>query len=401
MKKKLLFIINTMGRAGAETALVTLLKKLDSMGEFDISLYTIIPRGELFASVPKNIHILNHRVSCGSVLSMSGRTAIFFRTFYSFFYHLSGLRLLPYMCRNIVLQKKSGHFQFDKLLWRLLAEGVPEQNDNYDLAVAFIEGASAYYLAKKVRAAHKAAFIHIDYNMAGYTPMMDQNCYDCADRIFAVSKEAGQKFIDAYPKYSDKVMLFRNILDKDEIARKAEMGCGFTDGFEGIRLLTVGRLVYQKGYDIAIEALAQLIKCNYNVRWYVLGEGPQRKFLEHLIKKYKVSESFVLLGATDNPYPYIKQADIYVQATRFEGKSCAVEEAQILNKPIVASDCTGNREQIIPDYDGILFPLGTENLVNTLKRVLNNPNILKVFSLHTEEKTLIFPDDLNNLLELI
>lgn len=401
MKKKLLFINNTMGRAGAETALIELLRKLDDMGEFDISLYTIIPRGELFDSVPENVRILNHHVSSGSVQSTTGQAAILLRTLYSCFYRLTGFRMVPYIFRNIAVQKKSGHIQIDKVLWRLLAEGVPPQKEYYDLAIAYIEGASAYYLADKVRAKHKAAFIHIDYKMAGYLPMMDQNCYDCTERVFVVSNEVGEKFSAVYPQYHDKVVLFRNMLDIEGITRKSEAGRGFEDGFEGIRLITVGRLNYQKGYDIAIEALAQIKKDGYNVRWYVLGEGSERPNLERIINKFDVRNDFILLGATDNPYPFIKQADIYVQATRFEGKSIAVEEAQVLRKPIVASDCTGNKEQIISNYDGILFTLNRENLVETLECLIDNPNKQKELSNHIAERKLVYPEDLDNLLALI
>ncbi len=401
MKKKLLFIINTMGRAGAETALIELLKKLDALGEFELSLYTIIPRGELFSRVPDNVRILNRCISCGSVLSAAGRAAIFFRAVYSFFYHLTGFRMLPYLFSNIAQQKKTGHVQYDKLLWRLLAEGTPARKESYDLAVAYIEGAAAYYLSDRVRADHKAAFIHIDYQQAGYLPMMDRNCYDYVERIFVVSNEVGRKFISLYPQYHEKVFLFRNILDCEGIVRKAENGVGFEDGFTGVRLVTVGRLTYQKGYDIAVDVMAQLRADGYHVRWYIIGEGPERSNLERLTESLGVKDDFILLGAKDNPYPYIKQADIYVHATRFEGKSIAIEEAQVLQKPIVASDCTGNTEQITPDYDGILLTLNKDNLVRSLEWLIDRPDIQKELSLHSAERKLVYPEDLNNLLDLM
>lgn len=402
MKKKLLFIINTMGRAGAETALAQLLKRLDSMGEFDLSLYAVIPCGELFNRVPDNVHILNKHRYNNSVLSLAGRVRIVQTVIYSFFNKLTGFKLIGYMIKNVREQKSSGRkLQYDKLLWRLLADGCPEVEGTYDLAVAYLEGASAYCLADKVNAVHKAAFIHIDYRKAGYTRFMDQNCYRKTERIFVVSNEVGESFCSVYPEYRDKIRLFRNLLDREEIRQKAEEKTGFTDTFNGIRLLTVGRLHYQKGHDIAIEALAKLQKDGYNVRWYVIGEGMEKNRLKQLIKKYGVEDSFFLLGARENPYPYIKQADIYVHATRFEGKSIAIEEAQILGKTIVASDCTGNREQIESEYDGILLPLNVENLVCSLERVIDNPKLREKLAAHVQEKKLEYPEDLDGLLELL
>ncbi len=402
MRKKLLFIINTMGRAGAETALIELLKKLDDIGGYDLFLYTVIPCGELFDRIPDPVKVINKHVSKSSVLSVPGRLCILRAVIFSFFYKLTGVRLLGYMIDNIKEQKASGRrLQYDKLLWRLLADGRPRIEGSYDLAVAYIEGAATYCLADKVKARHKAAFIHIDYQEAGYTPRMDQACYNKVEKIFAVSKEVGEKFCSVYPEYKNKVRLFRNLLDRENILRKAEEGVGFTDNFEGIRLVTVGRLHYQKGYDIAIEALARLRKDGYPVRWYVIGEGMERRNLETLIKKYSVEEYFILMGAKDNPYPYMKQADIYVHATRFEGKSIAIEEAQILGKPIVASDCTGNTEQIKSGYDGVLLTLSVENLVHELERLIDEPNLQTEYAKHVLEKKMEFPEDLECMLALL
>ncbi len=401
MKKKLLFIINTMGRAGAETALTELLNRLDAMGDFDLSLYAMIPCGEMFHRVPDRVRILNKHRYNGSLLSFPGRIQIAKSILSSFFYRMTGFRMTGYLLHNIKEQRASGNrIQYDKLLWRLLANGQPAMKETYDLAVSFIEGASAYFLADKVSARHKAAFIHIDYNRAGYTPFMDRNCFSGMEKIFVVSDEVGEKFCSVYPEYRNKIQLFRNLLDIEGI-RARSRDEGFLDSFQGIRLVTVGRLHPQKGYDIAIEALSRLKRDGYPVRWYILGEGMERKRLEMLIKKYGVEDSFLLLGAKDNPYPYIKQADLYVHATRYEGKSIAIEEAQILGKAIVASDCTGNREQIIPGYDGTLLTLNTENLARELERLIDDQVLRQTYETHVLEKRFEFPEDLDGMLAIL
>lgn len=399
--KKILFVINTMGRAGAETALINLMNKLLSMGEYELSLYAIIPRGELFEWVPKDVHILNKGYSCDSVLSPAGRMAIMGQSVRAFCKHLNGLRMLPEMLRNVRSQKKeTGRIQPDKVLWRLLAASASAPEEEYDLAVAYIEGAAAYYLADKVKAKKKAAFIHIDYQKAGYTRAMDQGCYDRIDRVFTVSDEVKNKFCAVYPEYKDKTLLFRNLLDQERIRSRAKE-TGFTDGFDGIRLVTVGRLHYQKGYDIAIEACARLREMGYNVRWNILGEGPERGNLEKMIEKFGMQEHFVLMGAVDNPYPYVNEATIYVHATRFEGKSIAIEEAQVLGKTIVASDCTGNTEQIIHDVDGLMLTLNVDNLTETLKYAFDHPEVCERLRENVKKKQLDHPEDLRAMLSLM
>jgi len=399
--KKVLFLVNTMGQAGAETALIALFQEMLRLQEYDLSLYALIPRGEMFDRVPKQVHIVNRRYSNGSVLSAAGRFMIFRRIARAFFYRLTGFRMLPYLIRNYRLQKSRGKVLYDKLFWRLLAEGTPALPDAYDLAVAYIEGASVYYLADHVQAKQKASFLHIDYAAAGYHPMMDQGCYDRIDRIFVVSAEAGKRFLDVYPQYADKVQLFRNIVDRHAVLAKAEAGGGFPDDFTGTRLVSVGRLAYQKGYDIAVQAIAKVVADGYAARWYVIGEGPERKALELLIIKYGMQEHFLLLGAKDNPYPYILGADLYVQPSRFEGWGIAVEEALILQKPVLAANCTGIAEQIETGKNGILFPLSVEQLARQLEWLMDHPKELRALAAGTLPQNGQPTDGLSRLLSMI
>ena len=128
----------------------------------------------------------------------------------------------------------------------------------------------------------------------------------------------------------------------------------------------MGRLTYQKAYDIAVSAMKKIKDAGYRARWYVLGEGDQREALEKQIHALGLERDFKLLGAVDNPYPYYRGCDIYVHATRFEGKSIAVQEAQILGCAIVASDCNGNREQIENGVDGVLCGFSTAGISESI-----------------------------------
>ena len=121
------------------------------------------------------------------------------------------------------------------------------------------------------------------------------------------------------------------------------------------RLLTVGRLTSQKAYEIAIDAMKLLKEKGVQAHWYVLGEGELREVLQRQINRLGLEKDFLLLGAVENPYPYYAQCDLYVHATRFEGKSIAVQEAKILGCPILVSDCNGNREQVKDGVDGYVF----------------------------------------------
>lgn len=354
--KKILFVINTMGRAGAETAFLELLKKIDR-SEYEIFLYVLMGQGEMSSKLPEYVQVLNRSLSSLSVLTDRGRMRMALTVSRAFWAHGAWGGKLYGMIQNLAGMMKRKRVQASKLFWRVLSDGADRFETEFDLAVAWLEGGSAYYVADHVRAVRKAAFLHIDYENAGYTRKMDRACWRQYDRIFAVSGEVKEHFQSFYPEYAQKVCVFNNYINQDAIRARAKEPGGFSDDFDGIRLLTVGRLTYQKAYDIAVEAMSILKAAGWHVRWYVLGEGEQRRSLEKKIAAFGLKEDFLLLGAVENPYPYYEQSDIYIHATRFEGKSIALQEAQTLGCAIVASDCDGNRELIEDGKDGILCAL--------------------------------------------
>ncbi len=377
-KKSILFVINTLGMGGAERALIALLSALP-YDRIDLYLYVMMNRGELFVQVPSRIHILNEEPDSGSVLDQAGRRKMAGIVLKSCLKNFNLIRKFPYLLSNYLQQRKRGKVQPEKLFWRLVSDGAPVFDQKFDLAVAYLEGASTYYVADHVKAEHKAAFIHIDYVNAGYTPQMDHHCYDKMEKIFVVSQGVSDSFLKVYPQYQDKTERMSNMLDEYRIKQMAKKGPGFTDGFKGKRILTIGRLHPQKAYDISIPAMKLLKDAGYPVRWYVLGEGPERPNLEKMISDLGLKNDFILLGAKMNPYPYLDEADIYIHATRFEGKSIAIEEAQTLGKAIIASDCTGNREEITNGVDGFLIPLDSQEIFKAAARLLDDEALLDKF----------------------
>lgn len=398
--KKVLFVINTLGCAGAETALIELLKSLDEK-EYEISLYVLMGQGEMIDKIPGNVKLLNDHYCKESVLSKQGKQAMIKTVWRTFWKNGDVFGKFSYIIRTFSAMRSTGKIQPDKILWRVISDGSPRFEETYDLAVAYLEGGSTYYVAEHVKAKKKAAFIHIDYESSGYTKAMDRNCFDKIDRIFTVSDEVKKHFLNVYPKYQDKVMVFHNIINQDEIRKKAEEGTGFEDHFDGVRLLTVGRLTYQKAYDIAIDAMKLIKDRGYKVRWYILGEGSERPALEKKVKELGLEKEFLMPGAASNPFPYYKQADIYVHATRFEGKSIAIQEAQTLGCTIVASDCNGNREQIIQDEDGLLCQLDPESIAEAVISLAEDKEKRIRLGNAAKEKDIVHKGEIKLLLELM
>ena len=385
--KKILFVINTLGRAGAEKALTELLKRLND-NKYEVYLYVIMGQGELIHDIPSHVRVLNSRYDDSSVLTAAGRHQMAKKVCGAFFRNGSLFKKTGLLIKNMIVMAKSRRFSADKLLWRILSEGAQRFDISFDLAVAWLEGASAYYVAEYVKAGKKVVFIHIDYESAGYTRELDQGCYEDYDKIYTVSEEVRSHFLAFYPEYEGKTDVFHNIINKEEILRKAGEGGGFADGYEGFRILSVGRLTWQKAYDVAIEAMKILKDKEYQIRWYVLGEGDQRKKLEKKIKKLDLQEDFRLLGAVDNPYPYYVQTDLYVQAGRYEGKSIAIQEAQVLGCAVIASDRSGNREQIVDGEDGMLCELSPEAVAESVEKLYRDEEKRRAFKKAVQLKNL-------------
>lgn len=401
---RILFVINTLGQAGAETALLSLLQTLArEKGEarYEISLYVLTGQGEMASRLPADVRLLNKKYREESVLTAKGRKYLKKTVLKAMFTRGTVVKLFPYLVKNTCAMLGKKRLLPDKLLWRVLSDGGMVLPEEYDLAVSYLEGGAAYFVADHVKAAKKAAFIHVDYEKAGYTRALDKDCYLAFDKIFTVSDEVREAFLKAYPELPDKTEVFHNILNKEEIVRRAEEGEGFTDGFTGMRLLSVGRLTAQKAFEVSVDAMKRLKDAGKNVRWYVLGEGGQRKKLQEQIDALGLTEDFILYGAVNNPYPFMKQADIYVHASRFEGKSIAIQEAQILGKPMVVSDCSGNREQVCHGRDGLMCGLTPDSLAENIMLLLEDEALRRKLGAAAAKKNADAAEEIQKLLSML
>ncbi len=398
--KKILFVMNTMGRAGAEMALLELLRALKIRG-VELSLFVLTGQGEMIDKLPDGVTLLNKDYHNVSVLSAEGKKVLAKSSLKALFKRANCIRLLPYLLKNLMPMLKNKKILPDKLLWRCFSDAAPHFEKEYDLAVAYIEGGSTYYVMDHVKAKKKAAFFHVDYNMAGYTRALDKECYLKYDAVFPISNEVKDSFLQTYPECESITTVFNNLINKDRILEMSKQKGGFEDDYKGLRILTVGRLTAQKDFAQSVEAMKLLKDKGINARWYILGEGEQRDELEKLISKLELQEDFFLLGAVDNPYPYMLQSDIYVHATRFEGKSIAIQEAQVLACPLLVSNCSGNREQVIHGVDGLICELTPLDICDGVIELVSDMEKAKRYGREAAKRHMGSDAELDKLLSLI
>ena len=167
---------------------------------------------------------------------------------------------------------------------------------------------------------------------------------------------------------------------------QAQIENNFEYATNGLKIITVGRLSFEKGFDRLIRILKKLER-DFEFELWILGEGPERQKLEDLIDSEKV-ESVKLLGYQNNPYAFLKKADLYVCSSLFEGYSTSVAEARILGVPVLTTECAGMDEILEKGKYGIIVENNDSALYCGLERVLTDPSLLDKFSLHDIRYTL-------------
>lgn len=399
--KSILFVINTMGVGGGERSLLELLRHMD-LECYEVSLFVLTNQGELISQIPERIHLLNTEYFPVSVLNRSGKRRLFKTALRAMVTRGTVLKRLGYLLSNLSEMLRKGEVRKDKLLWKILSDGAPRWDKEYDLAVAYLEGGAAYYVDSYVKARKKAVFIHIDYKQAGYSRKLDEECYLRFDHVLTVSENVKKSFLSVYPECTGRTEVFHNLIDKSVILSKAKERGGFSDQYDGFRILTVARLVPQKAIDVAIDTMKILRDAGQPIRWYVLGEGDLRKKLEDQIALNDLEEDFLLLGTVDNPYPYYAQSNLYVHMANFEGKSVAIEEAQILGCAILVSEYMGVREQVEDDVDGKICPLDPEIMAREILELVNDPERLEIYGINASRREQVeYTSEMDKLIKLV
>lgn len=377
--KSILFVINTMGMGGGERAILELFRQMN-LDKYEVSLFVLTGQGELVKHVPKKINLLNEKYAPISVLDHRGKMKLLRTVVEAMINRGTLFKRGGYIVKNLKEMIKQGRIQNDKLLWKILSDGAQRLEKEFDLAVAYLEGGATYYVDSYVKAKRKVAFIHTDYCRAGYSRILDEDCYLNFDQIFTISESAKNNFLTVYPECRRYTKVFNDLIDRKRIIDSSKEKGGFSDDYRGYRILTVGRLVSTKALDVAINTMRILKNSSKPFRWYVLGEGEMRKKLEEQISRLKLERDFILLGAVDNPFPYYAQCSVYVHTTYFEGKgSIALEEAQILGCAIVATEHNSVWEQVEDGVDGVVCKLEPNAIAECILDYVDHPQKMKAY----------------------
>lgn len=364
MKKKILFVINSMGCGGAEKSLLSLLSLLD-YDRYDVTLQ-MFRRGGMFENlIPAEVKIredLDYIKFC-SKSPMEQKLSFDFK------------RVCARICTSLFLRKnaKDGYPLHDaQAYWKHSGKAFDKLAEQYDVAIAWGQGNPTHFVAEKVAAAKKYAWVNADYKNVGHNRDFDKEIYAEYNGIVCVSDKLRKMFIQVFPEYADRCSTIFDIQNATLIEKMAREKVELTK--YGTTLVTVGRLVPQKGYDIAAEAAKILKERGVEFHWYIVGDG-DRESIEADIVRYGIDDCFTLLGAKANPYPYMKAADIYVQTSRFEGYCLTLAEARILNVPCVTTAFDVVYDQMIDGENGLVVDMNAPAVAGGIERLMNDADL--------------------------
>ncbi len=182
-----------------------------------------------------------------------------------------------------------------------------------------------------------------------------------------------------FPTLANRLEIIENILPELYIRKIAkEEVSDFEEGYnDEIKLLSIGRFSYAKNFDNVPDICRQIRERGVNVKWYLIGYGSDEKLIQQKIVEAGMQNNVIILGKKDNPYPYIKACDVYVQPSRYEGKSVAVREAQLLGKPIIITEYPTSKSQLQDGVDGFIVPMDNESCANGMVKLLSNRQLLR------------------------
>lgn len=359
MKKIILFVINSMGCGGAEKSLLSLLSLLD-YEKYDVTLQ-MFRRGGMFEELlPPEVHIreeLDYSAFCRKALA---------KQLLSF-----DLRRITARVRTSLFlrsnAKKGRPLHDAQAYWKYSGAAYDPLPEQYDAAIAWGQGTPTHFVAEKVKAQKKFAWVNADYENVGHNREFDRKYYAAFTEIVCVSDKLCLTLQKVFPEYAPKMTTIYDINNPAAILAMADQLCPLPKE-NGLTLVTVGRLVPQKGYDIAARAAWLLKKRGVDFHWYVVGDGDSAP-IEKDIAQYGIQDCFTLLGAKSNPYPYMKAADIYVQTSKFEGYCLVLAEARMLNIPCVTTNFDVVYAQMVNGENGLVVEMNAEAVADGITRL--------------------------------
>lgn len=384
MKKRIFISMHYMEIGGAEMALVGLLQALDYT-KYDVDLFLHAHRGEMMQFIPKEVNLLPE-IKEYAHIECPMKQALLDGCWGVLYGRLKAKWLTRRYLRKKGVTESAAGLQYAA---DCVSPSLPSLHKygEYDFAISFLNPHN--YVVDKVRAKKKICWIHTDYTRIDISVDQELPVWNAYDHIISISSDVTKTFLQVFPSLSGKIVEMENILSPVFVRKRAELisenevekEIPQEEGV--IRLLSVGRFCEAKNYDnvpdICQEINSKLKTQNSKLRikWFLIGFGGDETLIRQKIEESRMQDNVIVLGKKSNPYPYIKACNIYVQPSRYEGKSVTVREAQMLCKPVVVTNYPTAKSQIRDGIDGRIVPMDNEGCATGIVDFILNSKLQK------------------------
>ncbi|MFS0861502.1 glycosyltransferase [Fredinandcohnia sp. 179-A 10B2 NHS] len=378
---------------GVERSLISMLNNFD-YNNYQVDLMLYSHSGDFMNLLPDTPTLLDEqkkyktfRMSIGQIMKKGHLPIVMTRLFSKY--------------KAIFDKSPEKGYKQMQYMWKYSLPFLPKLEKNYDVAISYLW--PHYFVAEKVNAKTKIAWIHTDFSTVNTDEELDIQMWQKFDYIVAVSQECRNSFIKKYPVLKRKVKIVENITSPELVISLAQ------EEIENpmihdrrFKLVTVARFSHAKGIDNAVRALKLLKDKGYDdIAWYVVGYGGDERIIRHLINKYELQDSFILLGKQINPFPFMKAADLYVQPSRYEGKAVTVGEAQILSKPVMITNYPTANSQVRNGHDGLICELSVEGIAEGIERLYLDNGLRSELVTNCNKTNFTNTKELENLYQIL
>lgn len=357
--RNVLIVSHTMEIGGAEKALLGLLGVFDYT-KYNVDLFLYHHEGELMQFIPKEVNLLPENRSYASLAKPISQV-IKNRAFGTLLGRYKGKNAATeFIAKNNI---KDGSYVYIDYSHRYTSFLMPKISDKvYDVVISFLT--PHYFAAERCKAKKRIAWIHTDYSYIDIDVASELEMWSAYDTIVSISEKVTEAFLKKFPSLADRIVLVENIHPADFIKAQAEEADVShempDDGY--VKFLSVGRYSHPKNFDNVPDICRRLD----NVKWYIIGYGPDEELIRKKITEAGMEERIILLGKKVNPYPYFKACDFYIQPSRYEGNSVTVNEALILGKKVAVANYATAPSQIDDRVNGVIVPLENEKCAAAL-----------------------------------
>ncbi|MBQ5592696.1 MAG: glycosyltransferase [Clostridia bacterium] len=357
-KKKILIVAHHLTVGGVQKSLISALKALD-YDKYDVTLYLRKNRTDLLQFIDGRVRVIINEDSHH-----------YYRKPYAIL--LQTQELLYKLLKN---NKKAENAKA-KLARKIADNSMQYEHhayfvtEKYDVAVAYVQGYVAEFVADYINADKKIVFFHTSTDDHHE---MHERILPVFDTVVALHEQQQALIEKWYPETCGKIKIVENYSDGNLVREQSK--AFEIDKTSRLCLCSCGRLAVVKGFDLAVQAAEILNNHRLDFVWFFVGDGPERQRLERLISDKGLEKRIVITGMKKNPYPYMAACDIYVQPSYEEASPMTISEVCILKKPIVSTATVGGKKLIDDGVNGLLCDINAEAIAEAVRKLSDSKSL--------------------------